>query len=559
MEVFSDDILNGGPEARLDRNSSLWLSEIKGLKSRVKRGLMIRSMNTAWWVKRQSELNPQKKALIFEGEVLTYAQLHKRACRAACWLNDLGLKKGDRLALLLDNCPEFISLYLAASRLGLICVPLNYRLTPPELDYILRHSRPVLLVFAAGFEDRLAPLKLNRTRPPMLLSRVGAPEKEDELKGEVLDFQAGALSFQGCQPFSGLSLGPSDPDEPQVIMYTSGTTGRPKGAVLTHRKTFFNCLNAEIFFNMSADDLMLVILPLFHSGGLFIQATPTLYRGGTLLLHRRFDPQKTLSDIESRQVSKFLAVPTVYRALLKQKRKTDFSLKSLKVCAIGGEQVTHELLQACSKAGFPVRQVMGQTETSILLWASEEDSLARPGTQGRPVFHAEVRVVDKTGRQVAPGEVGEIVARGPVLMKEYWQDPEETEKTIRDGWLHTGDLARVDNGGYFYLVDRARDMYISGGENVYPAEVEKVLRSHPQVRDAAVVAVPHELWGQVGEAHVIAEKGLSPSAEDLLAWCSGRLAAYKKPRKIVFCSEFPCTPLGKVRKFLLRQTKEEAP
>jgi fatty-acyl-CoA synthase len=516
-------------------------------------------MNTAWWVKRQSELNPAKKALIFEDQALTYAELHESACRAACWLDALGLKKGDRLALLLDNCPEFISLYLAASRLGVICVPLNYRLTPPELDYILRHSRPVLLVFAACFEHKLKPLDLTRARPPMLLSRVGELETKQVLKGEILDFRDEVLSFQGYEPYGGPSLGPSDPDEPQVIMYTSGTTGRPKGAVLTHRKTFFNCLNAEIFFDMSVDDLMLVILPLFHSGGLFIQATPTLYRGGTLLLHRRFDPQKALNDIEYYQVSKFLAVPTVYRALLNQIKGADYSLKSLKVCAIGGEKVTRELLEECFLAGFPVRQVMGQTETSILLWASEEESLARPGTQGRPVFHAEVRVVDKMGRQVNSGEVGEIVARGAVLMKEYWQDPEETEKTIRDGWLHTGDLARVDKGGYFYLVDRARDMYISGGENVYPAEVEKVLRSHPQVEDAAVVDRPHELWGQVGEAHVIAKRGKNPSSEDLLAWCAGRLAGYKRPHHIVFHTEFPRTPLGKVRKFLLRQTKEEAP
>jgi fatty-acyl-CoA synthase len=336
-------------------------------------------------------------------------------------------------------------------------------------------------------------------------------------------------------------------------MYTSGTTGRPKGAVLSHRKTFFNCLNAEIFFQLTFQDRMLIILPLFHSGGLFIQASPCLYKGATLILHRRFDATKTFRDIAKFKVTKLLGVPTVFRSLLDVAPEERGDVSSLRVCAIGGEKVTPELLSECRQSGFALRQVMGQTETSILLWASEEESLLRPGTVGRPVFHAEVTLVNEQGKRVGPNQVGEIVVRGSIMMKEYWQDPTQTEQIFSGGWLRTGDLALMDEDGYFYLVDRAKDMYISGGENVYPAEVERVLREHPHVEDVAVTGVPEEKWGEVGHAFVIVREGLSLSEEDLIAFCRERLAPYKLPGRITFCASFPKTPLGKVRKFLLKQ------
>jgi fatty-acyl-CoA synthase len=343
-------------------------------------------------------------------------------------------------------------------------------------------------------------------------------------------------------------LGPTDPEEPQVIMYTSGTTGRPKGAVLSHRKTFFNCLNADLFFKMHFDDMMLVILPLFHSGGLFIQAAPVIYKGATMVIHPKFDPVKVYQDIERYQVTKFLGVPTVYRALVKVDPQERGDISSLKVCAGGGEKTTPELFEKCREAGLAFRQVMGQTETSILLWASEEDSFRKPGTVGRPVFHAEVNIVDKNGRPVKPGDIGEIVVRGSIMMKEYWQDPVRTEETIRNGMLYTGDLARTDQEGYYFLVDRARDMYITGGENVYPAEVERILREHPDIEDIAVVGVPDERWGEVGQAFVIPKKDSDLAADGLIGFCKKRMAKFKCPKKVVFCQEFPRTSLGKVRK-----------
>ena len=228
-------------------------------------------------------------------------------------------------------------------------------------------------------------------------------------------------------------------------------------------------------------------------------------------------------------------------------------VSTLKVSAIGGEKVTPELQKLCREAGFPVRQIMGQTETSILFWASEEDSIRKPGTVGRPVFHSEVILLDDAGRTVKTGEVGEIAVRGSIMMKEYWQDPVRTEETIRNGWLHTGDLARMDEDGYFFLVDRVKNMYISGGENVYPVEVETVLKTHTAVKDAAVVGVPDERWGEAGKAFVVLKKGMHTTSESLLAHCEGQLARYKWPVEIVFCEEFPRTALGKVRKMMINQ------
>jgi fatty-acyl-CoA synthase len=508
---------------------------------------MIKSMNIAWWVQRWSELHPSKPAIFFEDRQISYFQLHENANATSCWLQSLGIEKGDRVAVMLENCPEFIELYIACSRLGAIFVPVNFRLAAPELDYTLRNSRPRLFVFGSACTDTVTSLNLNHRRPLMELACLGGQSASPD----ILSYASGVEGFSGRRPFLTKSLGPTDPEEPQVIMYTSGTTGQPKGAVLSHRKTFFNCLNADIFFKLRFDDLMLIVLPLFHSGGLFIQASPTLYKGATMVIHPCFDPARVYEDIERFKITKFLGVPTVYRALLREESRKRGDLSSLQICAIGGEKTTHELLMTCKEAGFPLRQIMGQTETSILLWASEEASIQKPGTVGRPVFHAEVNLLDRDGRPVKPGEVGEIVVRGSIMMKEYWQDPVKTEETIKNGWLRTGDLARMDDDGYFYLVDRAKDLYISGGENVYPAEVEKVLREHPMIEDIAIIGIPDDVWGEVGHAFVIPKAGAELQADEVISFCNGRVARYKWPKRITFCNDFPRTSLGKVRKGIL--------
>ena len=512
---------------------------------------MIKSMNIAWWVKRWSELHPQKTAVIFEGDHLSYLELHEKVNQACCWLQSQGIEKGDRVAVMLGNCPEFLELFLACSRIGAIFVPINYRLAAAELEYTLMNARPRLFVFGEEFADVVTGLALNNRPFFMLLAAVGGFPAANA--NNIHDYHSQAAACKGRRPFLTDLMAPATPEEAHVIMYTSGTTGQPKGAVLSHRKTFFNCLNADIFFKLHFDDIMLVVLPLFHSGGLFIQASPVIYKGATMVLHKSFDPEQTYLDIRRYQVTKFLGVPTIFKALVNSGADHKSALSSLKVCAIGGEKLTTELMAQLKSAGFSLRQIMGQTETSILLWAHEKDVLRKPGSVGKPVFHAEVRVVNRQGRLCAPGEVGEIVVRGSIMMTEYWRDPVKTEETIRGGWLHTGDLARIDEDGYFYLIDRAKDMYISGGENVYPAEIERVLRQHSAIEDIAVIGIPDETWGEVGCAVVIAKPGEAVKSADLIDYCEGKLARYKWPRKIIFADQFPRTALGKVRKTILRQ------
>ncbi len=510
---------------------------------------MIKSMTIAWWVKRWSELHPKKTAIFYEGRAISYLDLHQRVILTCNWLQSIGIEKGDRVAVMLGNCPEFIELYLASSRLGALFVPINYRLAAPELDYTLANSRPRLFVFGTEFAQTIEKLKLNTKRPPMILASIPAFKNGQD----VIDYRSDKTDNHQQPLFLTESMLPSSPEEPHVIMYTSGTTGKPKGAVLSHRKTFFNCLNADIFFKLNFDDVMLVVLPLFHSGGLFIQASPVFYKGATLVLHPKFDPQKTHEDIDRYQVTKFLGVPTVYRSLMEKSKKSWSENGSLKVSAIGGEKLTPEMMYAFMKAGFSLRQVMGQTETSILLWAHEKDAIRKPGSVGRPVFHADVRIVDKNSRPCQPGQVGEIIVRGSIMMTEYWRDPAKTENTIRGEWLHTGDLAKVDEDGYFYLVDRKKDMYISGGENVYPAEIERVLRYHPAIKDVAVVGIQNAKWGEAGCAFVIPKSGLCPTKEEIITFCEGRLASYKWPNRVLFVKRFPKTALGKIRKTKLKK------
>jgi fatty-acyl-CoA synthase len=501
-------------------------------------------MNIAWWVQRWAELTPDKPAIIFEDRTISYKTLCKRADRTSSWLHSIGIEKGDRVAIMLNNCPEFLDLFLACSRIGAIFVPINFRISALELDYFIMNCRPRLFIHGDNFLEIVKSLNLDSYLPPLMTAVVGQVKSDVR----IFDFSYETQKFDGKRAFITRSLGPADPEEPQVIMYTSGTTGKPKGAVLSHRKTFFNCLNADIFFKLHFNDIMLVFLPLFHSGGLFIQAAPIFYKGATIVLHKKFRPLKIYEDIEKYKVTKFLGVPTVYRELLKvepQKRK---DISSLEVCAGGGEKLTKDLIEQCTQAGLAFRQIMGQTETSILLWASEKDPLKRPDTVGRPVFHAEVSIMDKNGKMAKPGEIGEIVVKGSIMMKEYWQDPVKTEETIKNGYLHTGDLAWMDKDGFFYLAGRSGDMYITGGENVYPAEVEKVLKLHPEIEEVAVVGVPDDTWGESGHAFVLVAHGASLTEKEVIEMCRGKLAKYKWPKKITFKSEFPRTSLGKIKK-----------
>jgi fatty-acyl-CoA synthase len=336
-------------------------------------------------------------------------------------------------------------------------------------------------------------------------------------------------------------------------MYTSGTTGVPKGAILTHRKTFFNVLNADIFYNLTSKDIMIVTRPLFHSGGLLVEAAPVLYKGGSLILKKRFQSKEILETVQKYRVTLLEMAATVYQFMLQECDVTQYDLSSIRGYFTGGERVPLAMLEEYQEKGISISQIFGQTEASTITALSPNDAALKIGSVGRPVFHGEVRIVDKTGKESSPGEVGEMIVKGPTLMSGYWNRPDLTAETIRDGWLYTGDLARRDEEGYYYIVDREKDMYISGGENIYPAEIEKVLHTHPKIFDAGIVGVPDEKWGEVGKAFVVLKPGETMRNGEVFEFLKGKVAKYKIPKYVEYIEELPKTASGKIQKFLLKE------
>jgi fatty-acyl-CoA synthase len=348
-------------------------------------------------------------------------------------------------------------------------------------------------------------------------------------------------------------------------MYTSGTTGTPKGAILSHRKTFFNALNADIFYNLTSKDIMIVSRPMFHSGGLLVEAAPVLYKGGTLILRKRFRSHEILEAIQKYRVTLLEMAATVYQFILQECDLTQYDLSSIRCYFTGGERIPKVMLKEYYGKGITISQIFGQTEASTITFLSPDDAILKIGSVGLPVFHGEVRIVDKTGKDASLGEVGEIIIKGPTLMSGYWNRPDLTAETIRDGWLFTGDLARMDEEGYIYIMDREKDMYVSGGENIYPAEIEKVLHTHPKIFDAGIVGVPDEKWGEVGKAFIVLKPGETMGNGEIFEFLKGKVAKYKIPKYAEYIEELPKTASGKIQKFLLEErhqsksTKFQAP
>jgi fatty-acyl-CoA synthase len=473
---------------------------------------------------------------------LDYAALDERCARAAGWLRARGVARGDRVALLLENQSAYLEAVLGAARLGAIAVPLNTRLAPPELRYVLEDSAPAALLHEKALEASVHGTGLALPRATL-----------------ALDADAWEQALDATEPH--LECAPCRSEDAVLLLYTSGTTGVPKGALLPQRKSLYNCLNAQLFFDLTRHDRVLVVLPLFHSFGLQILALPVLYTGGTVVLQRRFQAESVLEAIEREGITFLGGVPTMYRDLLAELERAParFRRDSLRFLFTAGAAIGVEIIRAFERHGIVLKQGFGQTETSILCSLDAEDAVRKAGSVGRPVFHADVRVArvpslegpPEAWEETASGETGEIVVHGPINMLGYWNQPDETARVLRDGWLRTGDLATRDEEGFVSLVGRARDMYISGGENVYPAQVEATFAEHPDVAEIAVVGVPDERWGEVGRAYVVLREGAVLDPEGLEAWGRERLAVFKLPRGWVARKELPRTASGKVQKHLL--------
>jgi len=489
---------------------------------------------------------PAKEALIMDEQVLTFSGLNSLANRLAHGLAGIGLRPGDRVALWTRNCLEFIPIVFAVWKCGAVIVPINFRFKADETSYVLDNAQPRVIFH----EQELAPLVEEA------LGKHYAPVMPVSISGNALE---------GGTTFNELTDGQSDeepelepdPSSAAMVMYTSGTTGTPKGVIFSHARELSDVTNTSMEVDISHDDVMLVNMPMFHNGGLSLSAMITLIRGGTcVILAGSFDPDVYFSAIERHRISIINVVPTMLAKLVSHPRIDYYDLNSLKKISYGSSPISEAVLDTALntfRAGF--YQSYGQTETGMLLILKPDDHLTgKSRYTGKPLCRADVRVVDENGRDVAVGEVGEIISRQkPLGMDGYYGMEEASKETIRDGWIYTGDLARAEPGGYFTVVDRLKDMIISGAENIYCKEIENVICEHPGVEEVSVFGIPDEMWGESVCAVVVPKNGQSLEESDIIDFCGSRLSGYKKPKRVELRDSLPKNAAGKVVKKLLRE------
>lgn len=495
------------------------------------------------WLKRWKLYAPANVALQSgeTGKKVTYRELFEQACSLSEVLRArFGITKGDRVACVAQNELEYVSLFFALQRLGAILVPINFRFTATEVEHIARDSGAKLVIFERQFLDAVKGLErcadLWCFDGPDSLQEVCA---RGYIPNETLDSE----KFWG------------EFDDPVMILYTSGTTGFPKGAVISHRMIFWNSVNTGLRLNLTENEVVATFLPLFHTGGWNVLTTPCLHRGGKVILLRKFDADLILNLCHHEKVTVLFGVPTTMEFLRRSALFGSVNLSSVRYAIVGGEPMPIDLIRQWETRGIPIRQGYGLTEFGPNVFSlNEEDSQRKMGSIGFPNFYCEAQVLNEFGREVGANEVGELVLRGPMAMSGYWNNPKATAEVLREGWLHTGDLVRRDDEGYFYVIGRKKEMYISGGENVYPAEVEKVLREVPGVREVAVIGVPNEKWGEAGRAYLSFEESATAiSADELTAYCQRHLAKFKVPLEFIFLKDLPKTESGKIAKKALAE------
>jgi long-chain acyl-CoA synthetase len=489
------------------------------------------STNLASIVTESAERSPEAPAIKLGESELTYAELDDRSARLATLLRERGLERGDRVGVMLPNVLEFPVAYYGVLRAGGIVVPMNVLLKRREIAFYLEDSGAALLLAWHGFGEE---------------ARDGAADAGAEpIEVEPESF---AATLAEHEPSSGLAAAAGD--DTAVILYTSGTTGKPKGAELTHANLSRNAeVSSRTTCEIAAGDVVFSGLPLFHSFGQTVAMNASLRVGACLALVPKFDPGEALATIQRDRVTHFYGVPTMFGALLHHPERERYDTSSLRTCITGGASMPVEVLRSFEEVfGCIVLEGYGLSETSPVSSSNHPDKERKPGSIGTPIEGVEMRVVDENDEPVEQGEVGEIVIRGHNIMKGYWQRPDATEEAMRGGWFHSGDMARTDEDGYFFIVDRKKDLIIRGGYNVYPREVEEVLYEHPKIREAAVVGVPHDEWGEEIGAAVVLHEGEELGPEEVSAYVKERIAAYKYPRVVWFLDDLPKGPTGKILK-----------
>ena len=497
-------------------------------------------VNIGEFMRKRALLTPSGEGLVCENVRRSYRELNERANRFANAMLRLGVGRGDRVAMLALNEPEYYDMFFGLGKIAAILVPINYRLAGPEIEFILSDSEARVFVFGEDFTDTVDSIRGQIPAKEFVAISEEAPEWATCYETMIGGSSAEEPAIRGGD------------DDTLTILYTSGTTGRPKGAELSHSYYFWSSVNLMATLGTRIGDTPLVALPLFHIGGL---AGPPwfAYQGAKTVLLRSLDPKRFLELLGEEGVTGFGSVPALLDFLKLVPDFEKYHWNSVTVILVYAAPVPVTLIEEYAEAGIEVRQLYGLTECNTGTVLSAEDALPKAGSCGKPFFHVQVRVVDDDGRDVGPEERGEVLLRAPNTMKGYWNRPEDTAEALKDGWLHTGDIGRLDEDGYLYIMDRKKDMIISGGENIYPAEIEDSLRRHPKVADVGVIGCPDKKWGEAVKAIVVVKEGERLAEEELIEWCQGKIARFKIPKKVVFTDSIPRTPTGKILKRVLRE------
>lgn len=499
------------------------------------------------WLGRREQYTPDKIAVIdtIEGNrEITYREWSRAVNRMGRFLTaTLGVQKGDRVAVLSYNCMEYLDIWFALGRVGGILQNLNWRLTPYELSGLVEDAAPVALVYGPEFIPAVRQLREKATAVHHFVA-IGEKDRPEDI------CIADRLAYSDA-PLPEIDL---DWDDPWVICYTGGTTGLPKGAILTHRAITANAVNTIVSWDLDSRDIAILNSPLFHTGGLNVFTAPLIEIGGTNILCKSFDADQTYNLIRDYNVTLFFGVPTMFLMLQQHPRWPEADFSKLKLVMNGGASCPLPIFEKFWERGISFKTGYGLTEAgpnTFILPA--KDVRRKPGAVGFPLMHVDLKLVREDGSLCEANEVGELLICGPHVCAGYWNRPEETARAIVDGWLHTGDLAVCDEEGYYTIKGRLKDMIISGGENVYPAEVESAMHDHPAVAAAALIGVPDPKWGEVGRAVVVLHPGKAVTAAELTAYLRTRLAGYKVPKSIVFVDALPLTGANKIDKKVLEE------
>ncbi len=517
------------------------------------------------WLTRRADLVPQKAALIdgATGEVITYAEFNRRAnALAAALASKYAVMVGDRVAVVAQNSVEYLALFMACAKIGAILAPLNWRLTASELAVIFKDCEPKLVVYDTAFAEKAQSAAQSAQspvpRPARGIFSFGSAKQAPVLDPPMFtDFAGLTAAASGNYPPAPV-LRTADGEEIALILYTSGTTGTPKGAMLSHRMITWNAVNTQISWGLRDDDIYPNFSPFFHAGGLNVLTTPMFHCGGTVVTLSSGAPADILNAIGRFKCTVVFAVPTVFQMMAEHEQFAAADFSSTRFCISGGSSCPLPVIERYAARGIQFRQGYGLTEAGVNCFSlAPEDAARKVGSVGKPIFHSFARIVDAQNADAPDGSAGELVLAGPHICSGYWRREEATRAAYSDGWWHTGDIARKDEEGYYFIVGRIKDMYKSGGENVYPAEVEAILGTCPGVRDIAVIGVPDEKWGESGAAFITVTGAGAVSADDVRRYAESRLAKFKRPAHIFFVEDLPRNAMGKVVKTALLQRYTE--